>query len=521
MTTLRGCLEAAKEAILAGATDRAIDLCFHVLCSYPKNVEAHCLLGEAYREKGMVEQAEDTFRRVLSADPENLVARWALSILQEDKGDAEAAQWELERAFELSPGHEELRSEMHRISQREVHLTKGALGRIYARGELYDRAAQEFRSASDAQPGRLDLLVALGEALWKSGRYAEANSICQQALQDSPDCLKANIIVGHALLASGQKEQGEELLRCAQALDPENNIADQLLDGSSVIAYLTRIEVEIPEFEGLDDLSAALARTDFSADEEPLDVTNSEPYADSLHLSDDLSLNLDIEPLTSEGLAPEELELISQDVSEEPSIRLDFDGIGEEEPAELSSIEDTEAYREGASEVKEDFGEATLLDSVSSGSTSAQGSELQESEVYDEEWNQLLTEDIELDKEAEARINAALAEIGGLAAPPQSSSALESACLKRIAANPEDYEAHIELALIYHRSGRTEEAVKEFELLVKSSPELIDRVIEGLQALLTSNPGCLPAHRALGDAFMKTGRFQQAIDQYNLCLGKR
>ena len=91
---------------------------------------------------------------------------------------------------------------------------------------------------------------------------------------------------------------------------------------------------------------------------------------------------------------------------------------------------------------------------------------------------------------------------------------------QRPPADAQDPQISLERALAYSDAGQLEEAVKEFELVMRSAPSMIDQVIDALKAMLNSNPDFAPANRALGDAYMKIGRFRQAIDCYNQCLKK-
>ncbi|MBI4318955.1 MAG: tetratricopeptide repeat protein [Chloroflexi bacterium] len=391
MITLQSCLEDAKSALLASDAHRAIDLCVHVLSRHPKSIAATCLLAEACREVGSVDYAEDAFRRVLSADPENLIARWALSIMSEEKNDREQARWELERAYEFNPGHGELHAEVRRLSGAKPALTRAGLARIYARGAILDRAADEYQAVLADESNRLDLLVGLAEVLWRSRQIGEARQCCEQIIADAPDCLKANIILGHVYVYAGEQSraQGEAHLQRARELDPENTVAVQLFEGTHFELLLPQTRVEIPALDG--------------ESSPPLDAGTAKPDA-----------QLGTQPATS---LPEE----------------DLTG---------AVLPEDEAPEEGS--CPEDMGD-----------------------------------------------------------------------------KPGDYLARIEYAEERQRAGDLEAAIREYEAIVRSEPALITRVIENLRALVEASPGHSPALRTLGDAYLKIGRFQQAIDSYNLGLKKK
>jgi tetratricopeptide (TPR) repeat protein len=213
----------------------------HILRQYPKHVATYRLLGKAMLEAGQDEDAADMFRRVLSADPEDLVAYAGLSEVHSQRGEIDAATWYLERAFELATDkeiaviEEELRHLYGRrdgVEHPRVQLTRGALARLYLKGDLLSRATGEFRALLDEQPERTDLRVALAEALWRNEQRLEAVEACQQVLDALPYCLKANLILGEIWTSSGRGE-GQTYLRRAGALDPENEMAQELFEAAS------------------------------------------------------------------------------------------------------------------------------------------------------------------------------------------------------------------------------------------------------------------------------------------------
>src|SRR5919108_2035844 len=113
--TLPAYTDQVREMIKHDRNDEAIALCKHVLTHYPKFIDAYRQMGEAFLEKGDLENAKDLFRRVLSADPENVVAYTGLSIGFERQHLIDEAIWHLERAYELDPGNSELQKELLRL----------------------------------------------------------------------------------------------------------------------------------------------------------------------------------------------------------------------------------------------------------------------------------------------------------------------------------------------------------------------------------------------------------------------
>ncbi|MGD8474933.1 MAG: tetratricopeptide repeat protein, partial [Anaerolineae bacterium] len=246
-----------KDLIRNVRLDEAIAHSQHILRHHPKFVEAYALLGEACLEKEMYREAIEFFQRTLGADPENLIARVGLGVIYDEQGAFPEAIWQLERAFEFVPGNAEVRRELLRlygqydgIDKTRLKLTRGALGRLYSRNGLYERAIGEFRAVLRQDPELPDVRVALIEALWREGRQVEAVEICLDLLDDLPNCLKANLILGEIWLRGGDEESAQQRLSVARELDPENKVAQELFGKDSP---LPPEEVLIPELDVMPD----------------------------------------------------------------------------------------------------------------------------------------------------------------------------------------------------------------------------------------------------------------------------
>jgi tetratricopeptide (TPR) repeat protein len=250
-----------RDLMQVGRHDEAVAHCQHILRHYPKHIETYGLLGEACLEKGMYREAIEFFQRTLSADPENLIARVGLGIIYDEQGALPEAVWQMERAFELAPGNTEVRQELQRLyAQRDgveksrLKLTRGALGRLCSRNGLYDRAINEFRAVLRQDPDLPDIRVAFAEALWREGRRLEAVETCQSLLDELPNCLKANLILGEIWMRGGHEDAGEERLELARALDPEGRIAQEMMGRESPLSVE---EIDIPELKITPDLLRA------------------------------------------------------------------------------------------------------------------------------------------------------------------------------------------------------------------------------------------------------------------------
>jgi predicted Zn-dependent protease len=245
----------------------------HILEHYPKHAATYRLIGKAMIEAGQDEYATDMFHRVLSADPEDVLAWAAMSEIHGRRGELDAAVWCMERAFELATDNRAVEGELRHLYGRRdgvepqrVQLTRGALARLYLKGDLLSRAASEIRALLAEHPEQVDLNVALAEALWRNEQRLEASEVCQQVLDGLPYCLKANLLLGEIWAASG-REEGQAYLRRAEALDPESLVAQELFGTASPLpereVWIVPLEYKPPTEEerpawmaGLEGISA-------------------------------------------------------------------------------------------------------------------------------------------------------------------------------------------------------------------------------------------------------------------------
>ena len=240
--TLRGQYEEARRDLRGGNLRTALATCRRILGAFPRHVASYRLLGEIYLELGHYQRSADAFRRVLSADPEDTLAYAGLGAIYEERGAQEEAIWHWERAFELSPGNDQVRESLRGLYARRIldtparlKLDRAALARLYLRGRLYAKAAAELRSLLIRETQRPDLGLALAEALWREGQIEPASVACQRVLDVLPNCLKANLILGHIWLHTRREDPARVLLQRAQTLDPDNMVAQRLMGANSAL----------------------------------------------------------------------------------------------------------------------------------------------------------------------------------------------------------------------------------------------------------------------------------------------
>jgi tetratricopeptide (TPR) repeat protein len=210
-----------------GQVDAAIAHCRHILQQHPKDIDIYRLLGKTYLEGKRYGDSADIFQRVLSAIPDDFVSHIGMSIIREDEGNVDSAIWHMTRAFEANPANAAIQQEVRRLigkrdglEPQKVHLTRGALARIYAHGELYPQAIGELQTALKEDTERPDLQVLLADLYWRTNQRKDAAGICSQILEKLPYCRIANCITATLLQESGQIDNASIYLRRLTSLDP-------------------------------------------------------------------------------------------------------------------------------------------------------------------------------------------------------------------------------------------------------------------------------------------------------------
>ena len=225
--SLRAYHREIEELIETRQYEQAIAHCRHILKFYPKDVNSYRLLGKAYLESQRYGDASDIFLRVLSTVPDDFVSHVGMSIIREDEGNLDEAIWHMERAFETQPANNAIQAEMRRLHGRregveppKIRLTRGALARMYLKGELYQQAIGELRAGLHEQPQRKDLQVVLAQAYYKSGQRIDAAEISSNLIKNLPYCLEANRILADILKQSERGDESQVYAKRVYSLDP-------------------------------------------------------------------------------------------------------------------------------------------------------------------------------------------------------------------------------------------------------------------------------------------------------------
>jgi tetratricopeptide (TPR) repeat protein len=264
--SLREYIREIENLIDRGETEQAISHCKHILKYYPKHIDSYRLLGKAFLEKQKYGDAGDIFQRVLSSVPEDFISHIGMSIIREDENNLDAAIWHMERAFEVQPSNKAVQDELRRlyanrdgIAPPKIRLTRGALVRMYARGDLYTQAIAEIRAALVEDPNRTDLEVILARLYYLQGQEVEATEVCSKLIIKLPYCYEANRILSEVLQGTPRVEDEKIFRQRVIDLDPYNQFLTDTIkspaevpDNAVMVDYLewdpTMLETDQPDW---------------------------------------------------------------------------------------------------------------------------------------------------------------------------------------------------------------------------------------------------------------------------------
>lgn len=258
--SLREYIQKVENLIENNEIDQAIAHCKHILQIYPKHIDSYRLLGKAFLEKQKYSDASDIFQRVLSSIPDDFISHIGMSIIREDENNLDASIWHMERAFEVQPSNKAVQDELRRlytnrdgVAPLKIRLTRGALVRMYVRGELYEQAIGEINAALEEDPNRIDLEVILAKIYFNTDQKVEATETCSKIITKLPYCFEANKILTEILPGTTREEDQKVFRQRVIDLDPYFEFTNDNLRDSLEISD-SKIMVEYLDWDPLSDM---------------------------------------------------------------------------------------------------------------------------------------------------------------------------------------------------------------------------------------------------------------------------
>jgi protein O-mannosyl-transferase len=214
----------------------------------PRSARVRYNLGNAFRRRGNLTEAEDNYRASLALFPEFEAAKRNLGVVLIDRGRGDEAIDLFRQALARSPADVSLHNNLGnayrslgRNAEAEAeylralelnpdsadsHNNLGAM--LHERGD-WSRAESEYRRATQLDPARDSFRINLGNLLLQRGEASRAESVFRGAAERNPSLAQARRGLGEALLAEGRSEEAERELSLSLRLDPGQWEAPALL----------------------------------------------------------------------------------------------------------------------------------------------------------------------------------------------------------------------------------------------------------------------------------------------------
>jgi tetratricopeptide (TPR) repeat protein len=177
----------------AGRIDEAIASYRKALGLRPDAAETFDNLAGALRAQGRLDSAQAIYESVLVRAPDRVESHIGLGLVLRDRGRLDEAIFRYEHALALAPDHP--------AAHNNIGVALVELGRP-------EEAIEHYRRALMVQPDRAETHNNLGIALERRGRYPEALGCYGRALTLKPDYAEAHFNRSHALLVTGELDEG-------------------------------------------------------------------------------------------------------------------------------------------------------------------------------------------------------------------------------------------------------------------------------------------------------------------------
>jgi tetratricopeptide (TPR) repeat protein len=217
-----------------------------VLKFEPKNVNALCLLGRAFRELNRLTESVELLRKAIKVAPKHAAAHNYLGQTLRDQGRVEEALASFRRAI------------FHQPDLMEAHVKRAdllmALNRAGEAVEAYDHALR-------VRPYFFEGYCNRGVALEATGRLEDAIKSYDQAIALRPNVPAVHANRGNALAALGQ--HGAAIESFDRALADKPNFAEVYLNRGNSLARLGRHDEALTSYEKASEIRPEMAEAYF------------------------------------------------------------------------------------------------------------------------------------------------------------------------------------------------------------------------------------------------------------------
>ncbi|MGD0813992.1 MAG: tetratricopeptide repeat protein [Verrucomicrobiota bacterium] len=247
------------------------------------NEMAHYNFGNAFYEKGSVNEAIAQYRMTLQINPGNAKAHYNLGLALFQMGRGEEAISHFLTALRIKPDMEEAHNNLgialfqtgkadeavsHFLTALQLKPDDARacynLGNAYYQRGRVDEAIVQFQQALQLEPGFAEAHYSLGNALRQKGRLDEAIVQYQEALQLKPSYGEVHNNLGAALQQKGRVAQAIEQYQSALQIEPGN------MEAQNNLAWLLATSPQTSLRNGAKALELARQANDLAGGKNPV-----------------------------------------------------------------------------------------------------------------------------------------------------------------------------------------------------------------------------------------------------------
>ncbi len=189
-----------------GVLDQAIAEFQKIVALQPKSVEDHMVLGQLYTVKHQPEKAEAEFKTAQAIEPESEDVVLNLARLYAESGDLQHAA----KSIEAVP-----------VDGRTPKM-EFTLGALYDQMKQPKDAIAAYKRAEDMEPGDLQTVDALAQALLNNNQLDDALKQYKELAEANPDDAEPLIHIAEIERRQGKYEDALTIVRKARKIDPNS-----------------------------------------------------------------------------------------------------------------------------------------------------------------------------------------------------------------------------------------------------------------------------------------------------------
>ena len=239
--------------------DQAIAEFEKIVVLQPKSVEDRMVLGQLYTVKHQAEKAENQFKAAQAIEPESEEVVLNLARLYAESGDVKNAVKVIEAVpiadrtpkmeFALGAAYDQLKQAKDAISayQRAADMDPGdvqtldALAQALLNDNQLDEALKQFKQLSEADPENVEALVHIGDIQRRQGKYEDALVTIRKARKKDPASLEAGYNEGLLLDVLGRLDEASQTYEKMVDLTSHANGAYTAEEKNSRSIFLERL----------------------------------------------------------------------------------------------------------------------------------------------------------------------------------------------------------------------------------------------------------------------------------------